>query len=242
MKNKLSFLVLLILLNVPAFSQNNTGDSLYTGRICKIVLYNGFETEGIIRQTRGDTLKLETGITNLFIPVKDIKFVMDTSIVIFDREEQERKNTETDIPEVVKPGVVKVDTAGECDIYMSERVVLKNVKVILDTDSTLKIVKGSRSSIINITGIRKIVFKPVTPFGYGYLFGSAAGFISGFVTIAAAGYIGYGIFAGFICSIPLGLIGGVVGLVTAKDEVHLFNDGIYAVKIKRIRYLVEKHY
>lgn len=240
MKNTLIILLLLAGMILPLSSQPVQGDSLRTGRICRIVLYNGFQTEGVIRENKNDTLKVETEITNLYIPVKDIKFVMDTSIDVFEREEQERRNAEDDLPPITK-----ADTTGKCDIYISDKTMLKDVKLLLDTDSTLTVIKGSRSRIVDIAGIRKIVFKPTTAFGYGYLYGSVIGFISGLVTFVAAvgsGHLGYGVLAGLICSIPAGILGGVVGLISTSEQTYLFDEGLYPAKVKRIKFLIEKHH
>jgi len=244
-KNTLAILVLLAGIVLPLGSQPVSGDSLRTGRICKIVLYNGFQTEGIIRENKNDTLKLETEITNLYIPVKDIKFVMDTSIDVFDREEQERKNAEEDLPVTAE-----ADTTFECDIYMSDKTLLKDVKLILDSDSTLITLKQKRSKTINISGIRKIVFKQSAPFGTGYFYGSVIGFALGFMTLAfspGGGHpdisgVGPGLILGLLTSVPFGLTGGLIGSLTASDDIYLFDEGIYPAKVKRIRYLVEKHY
>jgi hypothetical protein len=245
MKYTLTIFVLLAGMIMPLSSQPVQGDSLRTGRICKIVLYNGFQTEGVIRENKNDTLKLETEITNHYIPVKDIRFVMDTSIDIFDREEQERKNAEDD-----HPVTAKVDTTGECDIYMSDKTLLKDVKLILDTDSTLITLKQKRSKTINISGIRKIVFKQSAPFGTGYFYGSVIGFALGFMTLAfspGGGHpdfsgIGPGLILGLVTSIPFGLVGGLISSLTASDDTYLFDEGLYPAKINRIRYLIEKHY
>ena len=207
-------------------------------------MYNGFQTEGKITERNNDTLKFQTDITNLFIPVKDIKFVLNPEVELSDLEEIDT----LDYNKIIVP-VVKVDTTEECDIYMDNKSELSGVKLIIDTDSTLKTIKDKKTKIINIAGIRKIVFKTSAPFGNGYLTGSLVGLGVGFLTGilyahgSSSSYVIPGsILLGLITSIPAGLIGGVIGVLSANDEVYLFDKGITPMKSKRIRYAMEKHY
>lgn len=230
---------------VSIFAQNNSSDSLRLGRNCKVVLYNGFQAEGRIVNRASDTVTLQTDITNLFIPVKDIKFVLNPDVEVSDLEEMDTLKYSRDVIDVVK-----IDTTDKCDIYLHDRSVMKDVLLIIDTDSTLKVIKENRTKIISIAGIRKIVFKVSAPFGKGYLFGSAIGFFIGFIPLAfseGGGHpdfsgVGTGILFGLLCSIPAGLVGGVVGVLTAADDVYLFDNGIYPAKIKRIHHAMSKHY
>ncbi len=236
--------MLLLLFASTVTAKNSNGDSLRTGRVCKLVLYNGFQTEGKITERKNDTLTLETDITKLFIPVKDIKLVLNPDVELSDLEE----NEVNDSADKVEP-IVIIDTTVDCDIYFDNKTVLSDVKLIKDTDSTLKVVKNKRSKIINIAGIRKIVFKTPAPFGRGYLYGSAVGFGIGFISLAfyrssgewKIGGVEQGLVFGLICSIPAGLIGGVIGVVSAADDVYLFDSGISQVKKKRVEYVIDKH-
>lgn len=245
MKTIFFLLTALSCLVYSANGQNVKGDSLFTGRVCKLVLYNGFQTEGMITDRKNDTLAFQTDIINLFIPVKDIKFVMNPEIELSDVEEIDT----LEYNKISEP-VVKIDTTEGCDIYMDNKSALIDVKLIIDTDSTLKTVKDKRIKIINIAEIRKIVFKPSAPFGKGYLYGSIAGFFLGFTPVAFSNREGHpgisgfgaGLIFGLICSIPAGLIGGVIGVLTSSDDVYLFDNGIYPAKIKRIKYAMGKHY
>lgn len=245
MKTRIFILIALSCFICSAYAQNVKGDSLHTGRVCKLILYNGFQAEGEITFRNNDTLTLKTDITDLFIPVKDIKFVLNPEVELSDIEEIDTlRYSEINIL------TVKTDTTEECDIYMNDKSVLKDVKLITAGDSTIKIVKENRSKLINIAGIRKIVFKTSAPFGKGYLAGSLIGFAIGFFPFALAkggGHpdfsgFGIGVLVGLACSIPGGLIGGVIGVLTAADDVYLFNKGIYPAKIKRIKFAMEKHY
>ncbi len=243
---KVFFVLVLLLCSVQFTSgQNTKGDSLFTGRVCKLVLYNGFQTEGKITDRINDTLSFQTDIINLFIPVKDIKFVLNPEIELSDVEEFDTLKYNE-----VYVHVVKIDTTEECDIYMDNKSVLKDVKLIIDSDSTLKTVKENKTKIIGIAGIRKIVFKPSAPFWKGYLYGSLTGFVIGFTPVAfskGGGHpdfsgVGVGVIFGLVLSIPSGLIGGVIGVLAATDDVYLFDNGIYPAKIKRIKYAMGKHY
>lgn len=245
MKVNLIIISFCIFLTGSILAQNNSNDSLRLGRNCKVVLYNGFQAEGRIVNRTSDTITLQTDITNLFIPVKDIKFVMNPEIEVTDIEENDTLSYNREVIDAIK-----LDTTDKCDIYLNDKSVMNEVLLVIDTDSTLKVIKENRKKILNIAGIRKIVFKASAPFGKGYLFGSAIGFFIGFIPLAfseGGGHpdfsgIGPGILFGLLCSIPTGLIGGVVGVITAADDVYVFDNGIYPAKIKRIHHAMSKHY
>ena len=241
---KILFLALLLLLSDISFSQNNAGDSLAVGRVCKIVLYNGFQTEGKIASRTSDTLVLSTEITNLRIPVKDIKFVLNSDVELSDYLEGDTIDTDNR-----KATYVKQDTTGECDIYFSGGKKLTDVQMVYENDSALKVIRNSESRLIGIAGIRKIVFKPSAPFGKGYLVGSAFGFVLGFVPLAfskGGGHPdisgpGVGLIVGLVLSVPCGLIGGVASVLGSSDDVVIFDEGLYAAKIKKIKFMINKH-
>ncbi|HMQ99626.1 MAG TPA: hypothetical protein PKE39_11435 [Ignavibacteria bacterium] len=241
---KIILLVSIIILNLvsTANSQNNSSDSLRLGRNCKIVLYNGFQAEGKIVNRGSDTITLQTDVTRHDIPVNGIKFVLNPEIELSDVEENptgkyEELNIET----------VRIDTTEYCDIYMDDKSSYLNVRVILDTDTTIRVVKDNRSKTVNIAGIRKMEFKPSAPFGKGYFIGSLVGIGIGLVTglsiSGGHGSIGFpGLIAFcFLASIPAGLVGGVIGAITAKNEMYLFEKGLKANKIKRIEFIIKKH-
>lgn len=239
MKNIL-ILAVLILLGVSVYSQQ-TGDSLRTGRACKIVLFNGFQAEGNIVSREADTVVLQTDITKLYIPVKDIKLVLNPDVELSDIEPEPTGNFDEDTVTSVKSGY-----SDECDVYLDDKSALVKVKLSADTDSTVKVLKEDRYKVISIASIRKIEFKPPAPFGKGYFIGSLIGAGLSFVTLVSFGAIGYVHFGEIIAfcgltSIPAGLIGGVVGMLTAKNDIYIFEKGDSPVKLKRIRYLIEKH-
>lgn len=242
MKNAVIFTVLFLL--IPVIIQAQTSDTLREGRNCKVVLYNGYQAEGTITERGSDTIKFKTDVIILSIPVKDIKFVMNPEFELSDIEEIDTLDHNR-IPVVEE----KIDTTAECILYFNNKKVYNNVQLIVDTDTTLRVVKGDQSKIVNIAGIRKIVFKSPAPFGRGYLYGSSIGFAFGFFTLAFnrsggenIGGVGPGILFGLLCSIPAGLVGGIVGSLSASDDVYLFDNGIYPQKIKRIKHAMSKHY
>lgn len=236
--------VILFLLAGSIIAQNNAGDSLAVGRVCKIVLYNGFQTEGKIASRTSDTLILATEYTDLRIPVNSIKFVLNADVELSDYLDGDTIDTESR-----KATYIKQDTTEECDIYLSHGKKLTDVHMVYENDSTLKVIRNSESRLISIAGIRKIVFKPSAPFGKGYLAGSAFGFVLGFVPFAfskGGGHPdfsgpGVGIVVGLVLSVPCGLIGGVASVLGSSDDVVIFDEGVYPAKNKKIKFMIEKH-
>ena len=241
---KILFLALLLLLFDISFSQNNAGDSLAVGRVCKIVLHNGFQADGKIASRNADTVILATEITDLKIPVKDIRFVLNSDVELSDYLEGDTIDTDSR-----KATYIKQDTTVECDVYLSGGKKLTDVQMVFENDSTLKVIRNTEFRLIGIRGIRKIVFKPSAPFGKGYLVGSAFGFVLGFVPLAftkGGGHPdfsgpGVGLVVGLILSVPCGLIGGVASVLGSSDDVVIFDEGLYAAKIKKIKFMINKH-
>ncbi len=235
---------LLFLLAGSFNAQNNAGDSLAVGRVCKLVLYNGFQTEGKISGRTSDTLIFATEYTDLRIPVNSIKFVLNSDVELSDYLDPDTIDTESR-----KATYVKQDTTEECDIYFSHGKKLTDVHMVYENDSLLKVIRNSESRVIGIAGIRKIVFKPNAPFGKGYLVGSVFGFALGFMPLAfskGGGHPdfsgpGFGLLAGLVVSVPCGLIGGVISLLGSSDDVVIFDEGLYPAKNKKIRFMIEKH-
>jgi hypothetical protein len=117
--------------------------------------------------------------------------------------------------------------------------------LVIDADSTIKVIKENRTKVLNIAGIRKIVFKTTAPFGKGYLIGSIIGAGVSFLTIylfslGSADVYHYIVYSG-LGSIPFGIIGGLFGELFARDDIYLFHKGIYPGKIKIIKAAIEKH-
>lgn len=227
-----------LLLSVMGYC-DEASDSLFVGRECKIVLSYGFEAEGTITRTNPDTVWLRTKYKELGIPVKDIKFVLNPE------EEPSELGFDSTVVVVVSS---KVDTTDECNVYLSSKSVLKDVELVFESDSTLIAVKEKKPRRIWLRDIRKIVFKPVAPFGTGFLIGGGVGFLIGFIPAVFAGeggewYLGgrYGFLFGLVMAVPCGLIGGVVGLIGSKDDVYNFDKGLSHAKVKRMKYVMKKH-
>lgn len=239
MKN-VCFLAAFIVMLLSSYDVMGQADSLRSGRECKVVLFNGFQAEGKIINRGLDTITLQTDITNLFIPVKDIKFVLNPDVEVSELEEM---NTMTyGIDEF---DAVKIDTSGRCDIYLQDKSVLNDVLLVIDTDSTIKVINEDRTKILSIAGIRKIAFKTTAPFGKGYWIGSIIGAGVSFLTIyilslGSADVYHYIVYSG-LGSIPFGIIGGLFGELFARDDIYLFHKGMYPQKINIIKAAIEKH-
>ncbi len=239
MKRIAIFAALFVML-ANCFNVNAQNDSLRLGRDCKIVLFNGFQSEGRIVNRTSDTITLRTDITNLFIPVKDIQFVLDPDVEVSDLYEMDTLTYGID-----EMNAVGIDTSGRCDIYLQDKSVMSDVLLVIDTDSTIKVIKENRTKILNIAGLRKIVFKTTAPFGKGYWIGSIIGAGVSFLTIylfslGSADVYHYIVYSG-LGSIPFGIIGGLFGELFARDDIYLFHKGIYPGKIKIIKAAIEKH-
>ena len=237
---RIAIFAALFMMLANCFNVNAQNDSLRLGRDCKVVLYNGFQAEGKIVNRASDTITLKTDITNLFIPVKDIKFVLDPDVEVSDIGEMDTLTYGID-----EINALEIDTSGRCDIYLQDRSVMSDVLLVIDTDSTIKVIKENRTKVLNIAGIRKIVFKTTAPFGKGYLIGSIIGAGVSFLTIylfslGSADVYHYIVYSG-LGSIPFGIIGGLFGELFARDDIYLFHKGIYPGKIKIIKAAIEKH-
>lgn len=223
-------------------SQTGGKDSLFEGRTCRLVLYNGYETEGIVEKRGEDTVLFRTDIITLKVPVKDIKFVLNPGFGLPETQDEYDSLSREIIPEV------KIDTSDECDLYLDDRIVLYDVELLYLSDSTFEAFGGGMKKILLVSAVRKVVFKPVAPFGKGFLIGAGTGFLAGFLPFAFIephgetwGGPGVGLIFGLILAIPGGLIGGVVGVLTSSEDTYLFEKGFTAAKSKRLKYIIEKH-
>lgn len=237
---KIIFLAALFMMLSNCINLYAQSDSLKLGRDCKVVLYNGFQVEGKIINRASDTITLQTEITKLFIPVKEIRFVLNPDIELSELEETEEIKKDEFIE------AEKIDTTDKCDLYLNNKTMMSGVLLVKDTDSTIKVIKDNRTKIQNISGIRKIAFKTTAPFGKGYLIGSLVGAGVSFVTIlllslGSAEVYQYIVYSA-LGSIPFGVIGGLLGEIFARDDIYLFDSGNYPAKLKRIHYAMSKHY
>lgn len=240
MKRPIIISIILIISSV-SFSQELQNDSLRTGRFCNIVLSYGFQAEGKIIQRNADTVWLETDITVLHIPVKDIKFVLNSDFELNSDGVPESDSAMTTT-------VVTVDTTTECDVYLDAKSELSNVKLMLATDTTFFALRENKKKELNYSDVRKIVFKNQAPFGRGFFEIGGIFFAVGFLTVAlkkeSEGFGGVkdGLLFGLITAIPAGLIGGVIYAMTSTDDVYLFDKGNFEAKTKKIKYLIQKHH
>ena len=230
------FLLLFFALTINVYAQEK-GDSLFTGRTCKVFLYNGFEAEGLITKTTVDTIWLKTDIKEFKIPVSSIKFV---------------SNSETDLTELEADDLTPLaaDTTEKCNVYLSGGSLLKDVMLLYESDSTLIALKEKKARVIKIEDVRKIVFTAGSGFWKGFLIGGAVGLGSGLllgILIASdkGSYfkIGFGgtLALGIIFALPAGLVGGVIGAIADRDESYTLPVGYSVTKAKRIKYIIKKH-
>ena len=241
MKKLILMIGVLSLLSADVNSQPDGKDSLFEGRACKLVLYNGYEAIGIIGRKQNDTVFFRTEIVTLKVPLKEIKFVL---------------NKESDLPETVEVeslsdeinSVIEIDTSDECDLYLDDRTVMNDVELVYLNDSTLQTIKQGIPKSVKVSGVRKIVFKPIAPFARGYIIGAGIGFAAAFFSLAFVephgeqwGGPGVGLVFGFLLSVPSGLLGGVIGVLSSSEDIYLFESGITAAKSKRLKYIIEEH-
>lgn len=139
-------------------------------------------------------------------------------------------------------------TSDECDLYLGNKTVLSDVELRYLNDSTVLTKKDDKPMHVDISEIRKIVFKPAAPFGKGFLIGAGIGFLAGFLPSLFIephpgewGGPGIGLIVGLILVLPSGVIGGVVGILTSSDDTYLFDKGITKAKINRLKYIIKKH-
>lgn len=242
MKRLILLVGILSLSSVYVNSQIQGRDSLYIGRNCRLILYNGYEAEGTVDKKINDTVYFKTDIITLKVPVKDIKFVLNPGYGLPEtQEEYDSLSTEIAAP-------VRTDTSEECDLFLDDRTIINDAELIYLNDSTLKVIEPGRRQEIEISKVRKIVFKPTAPFGKGFLIGAGIGFAAGFFSFAFVephgeqwGGPGVGLIFGLLLSVPTGLIGGVVGVITSSEDIYLFDRGLTVSKSKRLKYIIEKH-
>ena len=133
------------------------------------------------------------------------------------------------------------DTTGECDVYLKNRSLLKNVRMVSLSDSSLVIMKDSVRRVINAADVMKIVFTAGAGFWKGALIGMGIS-VGVFTAIGAlSGYPGLGIVYGLVTGLPVALLGGLIGAFADKDEVYYLTKMNTRNKIKRIRYIMSLH-
>ncbi len=138
-----------------------------------------------------------------------------------------------------------IGKTDECDIFMKDRTSKYNVFITSLIDSALKIEEGGYYDFINVNNINKIKFHKGTDFWAGALVGAGISFT-------------YFAFAAFrshdpeqehwntafalMSIIPGGLVGGLIGIITTPDDdLYDFSHSNPNAKMKRLRYIIEKH-
>lgn len=219
-------------------------DSMYLGKVCKVILFNGFEAVGKISYLTADSMRLKSELTVHKILVKDIKYILKP-----DEDVSVREDTEVIINEISSQGNDIDILSEECDVYLADKSLLKDVNLLFISDTTAYAIKYASKRELLISDIRKIVFKPVAPFWKGYLIGSAVGFAAVFIPsifIKGEGHPsfggpGFGAMVGLVVSIPSGLLGGIINSFLAADEVYNFEPGYSLTKYKRLVYIIKNH-
>ncbi len=240
MKNIIIPIVLLLLAG-SSFAQNNAGDSLAVGRVCKIVLHNGFQADGKIASRTSDTIILAIEYTDLKIPVNSIKFVLNADVELSDYLDGDTSSTEVELESSIKGEISK-----ECDIYIENMKRIPDVNVYLQSDTTICAINGKTSKIYHISGLRKIVFSVSSPFGKGFWIGGAitAGIGIGIVYLLSMGeaeFLHYLLF-GTLTALPGAVIGGTLGEFFSGYDVYLFNKGITVSKLLKLKFIISKHH
>lgn len=210
-------------------------DSVYSGRVCVIVLTNGFEADGIITAVEQDTIWFRDEFGESRIPKSQIKMFRDLN----QRQEEIAQFNET---ETAPNGTTT------CDVYLETGTMLKDVKLLPAGDSNLTVLKGEVEKNLPIAGVRKLVF-PYPGFGNGALIGAGIGFASGLLlgltwpehSEWGKPNFGESMLLGILFSIPTGLVGGVVGALVKTDDSYLLPPGYSITKAKRIKYIMQKH-
>lgn len=223
-------LLLIIIITGTVISQSAPKDSVYAGRKCVIILFNGFESEGTITEVWPDS----------------IKFKNDFAIYTIQRAQIKALNRWEDAENVIIEEII-ADTSKYCDVYLDNGIKMTDVKLVKETDSTVKILKIDRIRTYKIASIRKIVFSN-PGFGTGFLYGFGVGAALSISFMFAypvdkewTEHLGYKMLFLLAVSVPAGLIGGIIGAITSKEDIYLFEKGFSKVKSKKINYIIDKH-
>lgn len=143
------------------------------------------------------------------------------------------------------------DTSNICTITMNSRSVYEDVQMFNLIDSTVGFLKDKKSGKLNVADIRTIKFK-AKGFWKGALYGTGAGFLTGFVIRVTGGLklesdgsndgsIGQGFAVGVILAVPVGLIGGGIGSLIAEDHLYDMSDYSYIKKRSMIYHLIKEY-
>jgi len=138
-----------------------------------------------------------------------------------------------------------ITETDECDIFLKDRSKLIDVPIVGLIDSSIKIEFADNYKYINVKNINKIIFRKKSDFWPGALVGAAISFTYwAFVSSAAHDNEGKGwaMLFGFLSIVPAGLVGGLIGIATTPDDyIYDFSRGNPDAKLKRLRYIIDKH-
>lgn len=109
---------------------------MFVGKQCKVVLFNGFEAVGKISYLTADSMRLKSEMTEHKILVKDIKYILKP-----DEDVSVREDPENIIKEIESQIIVRDFASGECDVYLSDKTLLKDVNVLFISDTSVYAVK-----------------------------------------------------------------------------------------------------
>lgn len=136
------------------------------------------------------------------------------------------------------------DTSDECDVYLKNRSLLKEVRMVSVNDSNLLVIKDSVRRVLNTTDVMKIVFRGGAGFVKGAIFGMGLSLgVWGTIGATTSGSNGFGVglAVGLIYGLPAVLVGGFVGVLADRDDVYYLMHMKNTNKIKRIKYIISKH-
>jgi len=241
---KLKYFLFLIIL-LPAISgkcaleekdadeiNSSIKDSLIEGRTYDVTLESGLEIEGVLTFEDSVSIVIESQGDIYKLARDQIKSIM---IVI---PESSEETGETDRKDVVQK-------TNECEIYLKNRTLFKNVLITGLNDSILSIEKGGVRKKINVFEVNKIKFKSEWTFWDGALMGSGIP-LALFILFTSFGdrdndSYGYVVVFSLGAIIPAGVIGGVLGILLQKDDLYDFSSANPKAKLKRIKYIIHKH-
>jgi hypothetical protein len=135
-----------------------------------------------------------------------------------------------------------------CDIYLSGSYRVTEVSLGKLIDTTVNIYKEGYSRSFNVSEIKRITFK-----NHGFWAGTAYGFagtvlalgLYGLVASHGGGDTEYGPMVGFVfgamLGIPVGLVTGIITEFVIQDDVYNFKGYNPTAKIKRLKYIMNKH-
>jgi hypothetical protein len=135
------------------------------------------------------------------------------------------------------------DTTEECNITLTEGFLLKNVRVLDPSDSSLTITKSMIDKSYPISHLDKIAFE-----NHGFWKGFSYGLLGSVVLCGTVGLLTIngdaklaGFLIGFAMGIPTGMITGMISEFSSKNDVYDFRNINPDTKIKRLQYIIRKH-